>query len=51
MIARVFKYTPNQIAKMTPYQQLTLTSKIQSEVVTFDSEDDFMTWQMRRNNG
>ena len=43
-----YRYTPHQIRRMTPYQQLALFNyeRDQGKILHFDSEEEFLRWQM-----
>lgn len=42
----MYKYTPAEIAGMTPFQQLCLTELDQADTgpLVFDTIDDYQTW-------
>ena len=45
----MYKYTPNEIALMTPYQQVMLYDPESiSETLTFDSHDEYLQWMSQR---
>jgi hypothetical protein len=47
-LAREYRYTPEQIANMTPLQQMVLTGQVESEKLTFATLDDYLKWNHDR---
>ena len=44
-LAQAYRYDANQIALMTPYQQISLYSpKSVADVITFDTLDEYQKW-------
>lgn len=50
LLAKMYKYTPQQIAEMTDFQQEVLLTKGEpgSTTLTFDTLEEFHEWQTRQ---
>jgi hypothetical protein len=50
LLARIYKYTPEQIADMTPYQQMSLLEDDEEQPdsgpLSFDTPEDFLAWKV-----